>query len=47
MPAGEDFVGVGVLPDVAVEPTVATLREGRDLTLERARDWLRDAAVKE
>jgi carboxyl-terminal processing protease len=33
---GRDFVGIGVLPDVLVNPAVADLQQGRDATLERA-----------
>lgn len=33
---GSDFVGVGVLPDVVVAQTVASVRAGSDPTLERA-----------
>ena len=35
-PDGREFVGVGVQPDVVVEPTVADLRAGRDVQLQRA-----------
>lgn len=35
-PDGRQFVGVGVLPDIDVHQTVAAVREGRDLVLERA-----------
>jgi carboxyl-terminal processing protease len=40
-PDGRDFVGIGALPDVTVEPTLAGLRAGRDEQLERALDLLR------
>jgi C-terminal processing protease CtpA/Prc len=33
---GTDFVGVGVLPDVTVKPTVESLISGKDIVLERA-----------
>jgi C-terminal processing protease CtpA/Prc len=33
---GSDFVGVGVLPDVAVTPTIASVRAGTDPVLDRA-----------
>jgi carboxyl-terminal processing protease len=33
---GRDFVGIGVLPDIEVNPTVTDLVKGRDATLERA-----------
>ncbi len=35
-PDGREFVGVGVRPDVVVEPTVEDVRAGRDVMLERA-----------
>ncbi|MCB1600513.1 MAG: hypothetical protein KDI66_10915 [Xanthomonadales bacterium] len=35
-PDGTDFVGVGVLPDIEVAPTVASVRAGRDPELEMA-----------
>jgi len=35
-PDGREFVGVGIQPDVRVEPTVADLRAGRDAQLTRA-----------
>ncbi len=35
-PDGKRFVGVGILPQVAVSPTVADVRAGRDTVLERA-----------
>lgn len=37
---GTEFVGVGVLPDIRVPTTIASLRDGRDLVLERAIEWL-------
>ena len=35
-PDGRDFVGVGILPDVPVTPTLDDLRAGRDVVLEAA-----------
>lgn len=35
-PDGREFVGVGVLPDVAVRPTIEDLRNGKDSVLEAA-----------
>lgn len=35
-PDGRDFVGVGIPPDLRVEPTIADLRAGRDAQLGRA-----------
>ncbi len=40
MPDGTEFVGIGVLPDIEVNQTVADFRAGRDLVLERALDVL-------
>ncbi len=39
-PDGSPFEGVGIAPDVAVEPTVADLRAGRDVELEAALELL-------
>jgi C-terminal processing protease CtpA/Prc len=36
MPDGTEFVGVGVQPDVRVEPTRQAIASGRDLVIERA-----------
>ncbi len=41
-PDGREFVGVGVLPDVVVQPTVADVRAGVDTVLEAALRELRD-----
>ncbi len=38
---GTEFVGTGIEPDVAVSPTVADLRAGRDTVLEAALRELR------
>lgn len=35
-PDGSPFVGIGVLPDIVVGPTIASLRSGTDPVLERA-----------
>lgn len=40
-PDGRQFVGVGVVPDIEVHETVAAVRAGRDLVLERAIEELR------
>jgi len=40
MADGTAFVGVGVIPDVVVEPTVAAVRNGLDLPLKAAMDWI-------
>ena len=39
-PDGREYVGVGILPHVAVEPTIADIRTGRDTILETARRHL-------
>jgi len=39
-PDGEEYVGVGVQPDILVRPTVADVRAGRDPVLEAALDYL-------
>lgn len=39
---GTDFVGIGVLPDITVKPTVADLVRGRDAVLERATTYLQE-----
>lgn len=38
---GREFVGIGVPPDVPVEPTVSDVRAGRDVMLERAVEIVR------
>jgi hypothetical protein len=35
-PGGEDYVGVGISPDIEVRPTGDDIREGRDSVLDRA-----------
>ena len=40
-PDGSRFEGVGIAPDVSVEPTVADIRAGRDVELEAALKLLR------
>ena len=40
MPDGTEFVGVGVHPDVRVEPTREAIASGHDLALERAVQFL-------
>ena len=42
-PDGKEFIGVGVMPDVLVRPTLADVRAGRDTVLERALEVLRRA----
>ena len=42
IPGGEEYVGVGIAPDVEVWPAREDLAEGRDVVLERAMDLLRD-----
>jgi carboxyl-terminal processing protease len=41
-PDGRDFVGIGALPDIAVEPTVDDVRAGRDPVLARGLTHLRE-----
>jgi C-terminal processing protease CtpA/Prc len=43
-PDGREFLGVGIQPDVFVEPTVADLMAGRDGMLEEALMVLRGMA---
>ncbi len=40
-PDGKEFVGVGVLPDIEVRPTVKDVRAGRDPVLDAATDRLK------
>ncbi len=40
-PDGRDFVGIGIAPDVFVEPTVGDVQQGRDPALDRAVELLR------
>ena len=40
-PGGEDYVGVGVAPDVKVRPTRQDIFEGRDAVLEKAIDVMK------
>lgn len=40
-PDGHDFVGVGIIPDVEVEPTADDLSRGRDVVLEKAAAMLK------
>jgi C-terminal processing protease CtpA/Prc len=42
IPGGEEYVGVGVAPDVEVWPTREDLAAGRDVVLERALELLRE-----
>ena len=36
MPDGTEFVGIGVMPDIAVSQSLEAFRDGRDPVLERA-----------
>ena len=45
-PDGRRFVGIGIAPDVEVEPTLADVRAGRDPVMERAVALLREAAAR-
>jgi C-terminal processing protease CtpA/Prc len=40
-PDGRDFVGIGIAPDIFVEPTVEDFQQGRDPALDRAVELLR------
>jgi C-terminal processing protease CtpA/Prc len=40
-PDGRVFEGVGIAPDIAVKPTIADIRAGRDPVLERAAEMLK------
>jgi C-terminal processing protease CtpA/Prc len=37
---GEEFVGVGIQPDIPVVPTVKGIREGKDKVLDAALQYL-------
>jgi carboxyl-terminal processing protease len=41
-PDGTEFVGVGVLPDIRIEPTIDDIRKDRDPVLKRALEYLKD-----
>lgn len=41
-PNGRAWVGHGIEPDIEAVPTIASVREGRDVELEAAVAWLRD-----
>jgi len=36
LPAGSVIVGTGILPDIEAPPSIQSIREGRDLALEKA-----------
>jgi C-terminal processing protease CtpA/Prc len=40
-PDGRDFVGIGIAPEIFVEPTVEDFQRGRDPALDRAVEFLR------
>ncbi|MFD2573144.1 S41 family peptidase [Spirosoma soli] len=42
---GRDFVGIGVLPDVEIKPTVADLISGKDIVLEKAVAYLQPKSI--
>jgi carboxyl-terminal processing protease len=42
IPDGEEYVGVGIAPDIEVWPTRGDLADGRDVVLERAVELLQD-----
>lgn len=37
---GTEFIGTGILPDILVEPTEGDIRQGRDVVLDRALEFL-------
>ena len=37
---GTEFIGTGIQPDISVEPTEADIRQGRDVVLDRALEFL-------
>lgn len=39
-PNGKEFVGVGILPDIEVQETVKSIQEGKDITLEKAIEYI-------
>jgi len=41
-PDGREFVGIGCIPNVEVNPTRADIAAGRDVVLEKARAVLRE-----
>lgn len=45
-PDGKEFVGVGVLPDIEVRPTVKDVRAGKDPILTAAIEWLKHNSEK-
>ena len=44
-PDGREFVGIGVIPDVEVHPTVADIASGRDAVLEKGIEVLKGLSV--
>ncbi len=44
-PDGREFVGIGIIPDVEVQPTVDDIVSGRDPILEKGIEVLKAAAV--
>ena len=45
-PDGRSLEGVGVKPDIEVKPTLESLRQGKDLALERALAFLKKKGAK-
>ena len=45
-PDGREFVGVGIIPDVEINPVPADIAAGRDVVLEKAVEILRKQIVK-
>jgi len=46
-PDGRDFVGIGVQPDIPVEPTINGIAEGHDEVLQAALDYIRSDGKKD
>ncbi len=40
-PDGRDFVGIGCIPDIEIEPTRQDIAAGRDVVLKKAIDVLK------
>ena len=45
-PDGKEFVGIGIFPERKVHPTIRDIRQGKDVVLEAALDYLKDLHYK-
>ena len=45
-PNGEEWIGIGIMPDIEVHPKVADLQAGRDTVLEAALEYLGESSVR-